>query len=155
MSGTPDSEVQKVMGGRLRVVREALGLTQEDMAENMGIVVTTLSAWESGRNQIDIVKLAKSATRWGFTTDWVARGELAGLRKDLADKVEAIIAKGPAPRRGRPPTSDPPVAPPTQPKGADPPIRPFPEGGRVKENRASRPLLKVVAPQLPCPAAEA
>jgi transcriptional regulator with XRE-family HTH domain len=91
------------MGVRLQVIREALGLTQEDMAKNMGVVVTTLSAWESGRNQIDIVKLAKSATRWGFTTDWVARGDLSGLRKDLADKVETIVTKVPTPRRGRPP----------------------------------------------------
>lgn len=91
------------MGARLQAIREALGLTQEDMAANMGVVTTTLSAWESGRNQIDIVKLAKSAARWGFTTDWIARGDLSGLRKDLADKIEAIIARGPASRRGRPP----------------------------------------------------
>jgi hypothetical protein len=44
-----------------------------------------------------------SATRWGFTTDWVARSDLSGLRKDLADKVEAMIEKGPSRRRGRPP----------------------------------------------------
>lgn len=103
MSGVPDSEAQKAMGARLQAVREALGLTQEDMAKNMGVVVTTLSAWESGRNQIDIVKLARSATRWGFTTDWVARGDLSGMRRDLADAVEAILTRLPAPRRGRPP----------------------------------------------------
>lgn len=97
-----DSGVQKAMGGRLRAVREALSLTQEDMAEYMGVVVTTLSAWESGRNQIDIVKLARSATRWGFTTDWITRGDLSGVRKDLADKIEAMITTGPARRRGRP-----------------------------------------------------
>lgn len=102
MSDIPDSEAQEIMGARLQIIREALGLTQEDMAEKMGVVMTTLSAWERGRNQIDIVKLAKSATRWGFTTDWVSRGDLSGLRKDLADKVEAIVAKEPIPRRGRP-----------------------------------------------------
>lgn len=102
MNGVPDSEVQRLMGARLKAIREALGLTQEQMATNMGVVVTTLSAWESGRNQIDIVKLAKSATRWGFTTDWVARGDFAGLRKDLADRLEALSEAEPAPRRGRP-----------------------------------------------------
>jgi transcriptional regulator with XRE-family HTH domain len=103
MSGVPDSEAQKAMGARLAALREALGLTQEDMAAQMGVVTTALSAWESGRNQIDIVKLARSADRWGFTTDWVARGDLSGLRRNLADKVAAIIKNGPSPRRGRPP----------------------------------------------------
>lgn len=91
------------MGARLAAVRDALGLTQEDMAAQMGVVTTALSAWESGRNQIDIVKLARSADRWGYTTDWVARGDLSGLRRNLADKVAAIIKNGPSPRRGRPP----------------------------------------------------
>ena len=102
MNGVPDSEAQSEMGARLQIIRQALGISQEEMAGKMGVVVTTLSAWESGRNQIDIVKLARSATRYGFTTDWVARGDLSGLRKDLADKVEAIVARGPGPRRGRP-----------------------------------------------------
>lgn len=102
MAGVPDSQAQKDMGARLQAVREAVGLTQEDLCETMGIVVTTLSGWETGRNQIDIVKLARAATRWGFTTDWVARGDLSGLRRTLADKVEAAMAKEHPPQRGRP-----------------------------------------------------
>jgi transcriptional regulator with XRE-family HTH domain len=102
MIDPPDSEAQKAMGARLKAVREALELTQEEMAAHMGVVITALSAWESGRNRIDIVKLARSAGRWGFTTDWIARGDLSGLRRDLADKVEAILARGPVPARGRP-----------------------------------------------------
>jgi transcriptional regulator with XRE-family HTH domain len=152
MSGEPDSEAQKAMGARLQAVREALDLTQDEMAKNMGVVVTTLSAWESGRNQIDIVKLARSATRWGFTTDWVARGDLSGLRKDVADKVEAILATGRRPRRGRRPAPHSPETSPPPTTGVDPP-RPFPEGGNVKENRVSPPLLTLV--QSPCPVLEA
>jgi transcriptional regulator with XRE-family HTH domain len=151
MSGEPDSEAQKAMGSRLQAVREAIGLTQDDMAKNMGVVVTTLSAWESGRNQIDIVKLARSATRWGFTTDWVARGDLSGLRKDVAEKVEAILAMGPGPRRGRRRAPHPPATSPDTPKERAPPKPPFREGGRVKENRVSRPPLTLVAPRRPCP----
>lgn len=126
MNTVPDSEAQKAMGVRLQAVREALDLTQEEMAQTMGVVPTTLSGWEGGRNQIDIVKLAKAATRWGFTTDWVALGDLSGLRRDLADKVEIIVARGPALRRGRPRT---------QPKRPGAPLRPTP-GRHVKENRS-------------------
>lgn len=137
MSGTPDSEVQAVMGLRLRAVRDALGLTQQAMADNMGVVVTTLSAWESGRNQIDIVKLAKSATRWGFTTDWVARGDMSGLRKDLADKIDALTTKTRPSRKGRPAASDPSPKALPSPKGLDPP-RPI-AGGNVNKSQ-----LKVI-----------
>lgn len=136
MSGEPDSEAQKAMGVRLQAAREALGLTQDDMAGHMGVGVSTLSAWEIGRNQIDIVKLAKSATRWGFTTDWVARGDMSGLRKDLADKIEAMIAAGPTPRRrqrGRPTVKDPRSTPPPQTAGPEPPSVPFPAGGSARE----------------------
>lgn len=127
MTGVPDSEAQKAMGMRLRAIREALGLTQEDMAAHMGVVITALSAWESGRNRIDIVKLARSAARWGFTTDWVARGDLSGLPRAIADRVEEIVRRGPVSRRGRPyarviePERAPPPVIPIRPKGADPP----------------------------------
>jgi transcriptional regulator with XRE-family HTH domain len=145
MAGVPDSQAQKDMGARLRAVREALDLNQDELCESMGVVVTTLSGWETGRNQIDIVKLAKAATRWGFTTDWVARGDLASLRRDLGDKVEAIIAKGNPQRRGRPQSriqsSDPPATP-TPPKDA-PPSRPR-VGGSVAENEDIGDCVRIV-----------
>jgi transcriptional regulator with XRE-family HTH domain len=99
------------MGARLQAIRQALGLSQEDMADHMGIAVSTLSAWEIGRNQIDIVKLAKAATRFGFTTDWVARGDLSGIRKSLADILEGMTTGDRSPRgrpRGRPKGPEPP-----------------------------------------------
>ena len=112
VSGIADSEAQKAMGARLQAIRQALGLSQEDMADHMGIAVSTLSAWEIGRNQIDIVKLAKAATRFGFTTDWVARGDLSGIRKDLADILEGMASGDRSPRgrpRGRPKGPEPPA----------------------------------------------
>ena len=101
VSGIADSDAQKAMGARLQSIRQALGLSQEDMADHMGIAVSTLSAWEIGRNQMDIVKLAKAATRFGFTTDWVARGDLSGIRKDLADTLEGMAAADTRSARGR------------------------------------------------------
>ena len=37
MAGVPDSQAQKDMGARLRAVREALDLTQDDLCETMGV----------------------------------------------------------------------------------------------------------------------
>lgn len=115
MRRNSDSEARRQMGSRLQAIREVLGMTQQAMASAAGVGVTTVSAWESGRNQMDLVKLAKLAMEFGFTTDWVALGDLSGVRFDLALKLQAraraaVDAAGQ--RRGRParkPPADPPV----------------------------------------------
>jgi transcriptional regulator with XRE-family HTH domain len=104
MTSVPDLEAQKVMGARFQVIREAPDLSQEEMSLTMGIAKTTLSGWEVGRNRIDVVQLARAADHWGFTTDWVARGDLFSLRTDLADKVQTILGGERAVRRGRQPS---------------------------------------------------
>lgn len=94
------------MGARLRAIREVLDLTQDQVAEVAGVGLTTISGWESGRNKIDLVKLARIASYFSFTTDWVARGDLGGVRFDLAQRLQQRLrgemAAQPA-RRGRPP----------------------------------------------------
>ena len=106
MGRKPDSAAQRAMGSRLRAIREVFDLTQEALAEIAGVGLTTISGWESGRNKIDLVKLAKLAEFVGFTTDWVARGDYAGLRFDIAVKLQQRVRQelsaGPM-RRGRPP----------------------------------------------------
>lgn len=104
MRKTPDTETQRAMGARLQAIREVLGLTQDQMADMAGVGVTTISGWEVGRNQIDLVKLSVLAGKLKFTTDWVALGDLSGLRFDVALKLQARTraAVGVAPaKRGR------------------------------------------------------
>ena len=91
------------MGARLAAVRQALDLTQDALGEIMGVGATTVSGWESGRNQIDIVGLARASEVLGFSTDWVARGDLGGVRFDLAIKLQRVAALDIGrPQRGRP-----------------------------------------------------
>lgn len=91
------------MGRRLQQARQALGLSQDELAAVLGIGTTTLSAWETGRNRIDIVKLARAAARFGFTLDWIALGSLAALPRGLAERIEALASTPDKKRRGRPP----------------------------------------------------
>lgn len=112
MEKASDTGLQIEMGARLRAIREVLDLTQAGLGEIMGIGATTIASWESGRNQIDIVKLSRAAKHCGFSTDWVALGDFSGLRFDLATKLQAymraqIANTGPA-RRGRPSKTQPP-----------------------------------------------
>ena len=107
MPDVSDSDAQKAMGRRLRQVREALELSQREMAQVLGISTTGLSAWEGGRNQIDLIKLARAATRYRFTTDWIAIGDMSGIRRDLAEKLERVAARSlGAVKRGRPTNRD-------------------------------------------------
>lgn len=104
MSDQPDSELTREMGIRLRRVRQALGLTQVQIVRGYGITPSGWSAWEGGRNQIKVTALAKLANRYGFTTDYVSKGDLSGVRKDLADRLQ-LLDDEPAPSkptRGRP-----------------------------------------------------
>ncbi|WP_329216798.1 helix-turn-helix transcriptional regulator [Streptomyces sp. NBC_01485] len=56
----PDSSPQAAFGARLRAAREALGLTQEALGEQMGYSGTHLSSVETGRKS-PTLRLARSA----------------------------------------------------------------------------------------------
>jgi transcriptional regulator with XRE-family HTH domain len=102
----PDGRTRQArqdMGQRLKALRMALGMTQLRLASAMGVSCPTVSAWESGRNPIDIVTLAQAARQFGFTTDYVALGDLSGIEPGLAgrllDCASVLPSRG---RRGRP-----------------------------------------------------
>lgn len=100
---------QRAMGVRLRLLREALGLTQAQFGETASVGATTIAGWESGRNMIDLVHLSWSAETLGFSIDYVARNDLGGLRHDLAIKIQALAraeTDAPVKRRGRPRSTD-------------------------------------------------
>jgi len=125
------------MGTRLKAVREAGGHTQDEFGKVCAVGVSTISGWESGRNQIDVIALARLADAFGFTTDWVARGDIAGLRFDLAVKLQAHIraaAGAVKPSRGRPRKPRPEAAPPTVAEAPEPVAR---TGRRVLHETAT------------------
>lgn len=84
----PKTQDMKLMGSRLRRIREAKGLTQPALADIMGVTTSAVSAWENGRNIVDAVALGAAAKYLGFTTDYVILGEIGGLPFDLAREVQ-------------------------------------------------------------------
>lgn len=50
-TATQYSEPEWTLGERLAKARKVAGLTQEQMARELGIKESTLAAWEVGRNQ--------------------------------------------------------------------------------------------------------
>ena len=59
------------LGHRLRARREALRLTQLDIAQILQVSPQAVSKWERGENAPDITLLAGLARALGTTTDWI------------------------------------------------------------------------------------
>lgn len=106
MSRPSKSELQREQGFRLRLCRERRNLTQTALGEMMGVGSTTVQAWETGRNQIDVVALAWVVRDLGVTTDYIILGDLGGLTPDVAAQLQqaqrAYLANPPKPRGPKP-----------------------------------------------------
>ena len=60
---------QKKIGGFLREPRKEKGVTQEQLAEILGVSGRTVSRWETGEGYPDIVLLPAIAAYYNVTVD--------------------------------------------------------------------------------------
>jgi transcriptional regulator with XRE-family HTH domain len=70
----PQSEATRVLGERLRDRRHALGLSQEAMADQMGVHWTFLGQVERGQRNISLHNLLKLARGLGVDPAELVRG---------------------------------------------------------------------------------
>lgn len=97
------------VGRRLRAAREAVGVTQNELAEAIGagkppLGGKRLSNWEAGDKMLPPSFAAAIAERHGLTTDFFYRGNTGGIEARLITKIEKALAgvqPGKA-KRGRP-----------------------------------------------------
>lgn len=66
---------KQTIGEFLAIQRKARGLTQQEVADMLGISNKTLSSWESGRSYPDILALPALAEIYGVTVDEIVNGE--------------------------------------------------------------------------------
>ena len=67
-------ELQRILGRNVRRLREAKGLSQEELAHASGIHVTYLSGVENGRRNITVAVLERLANALGVAeTELVCR----------------------------------------------------------------------------------
>lgn len=81
------------IGEVIRKYRKENHLTQEEMANDLGVTVPAVSKWETGNSYPDIALLAPIARLLGITTDM-----LLSYKEDLSDKeinrlLETVIQK--------------------------------------------------------------
>lgn len=73
-----DTERRKLIGGRLRVARRAIRLSQEDVASEVGVSQQTVANWETGRSPIDAVLLGNLCMLYGASPTQILYGQGCG-----------------------------------------------------------------------------
>jgi transcriptional regulator with XRE-family HTH domain len=103
------------VGGRVRAARRAAGLTQKQLAEELGVEPITVSRWERGVTSPSLPRLRRIAELTQTTVpDLVRTGdalseqaaELAALRAELAETRELVDRVVQALERLAPPRSN-------------------------------------------------
>lgn len=76
------------LGRILKEARENAGFTQNDIATELGVKYQTVSAWETGKNKIDIDTLIVLCNKYGLS--------LSGLLTDATEQKKAPTGEDPA-----------------------------------------------------------
>ena len=76
--------MEETLGKRIALKRKALGLTQDTLAEQLGITAQAVSKWENDQSCPDITMLPRLAAIFGCSTD-----ELLGIVPKQPDPMDA------------------------------------------------------------------
>ncbi|MFD2855387.1 helix-turn-helix domain-containing protein [Seohaeicola zhoushanensis] len=79
------------MGARLRIVREALGLSSGDFARSVGIDPSSYSKIESGNKPLKMDMGFAIAEAYGVTMDYLYRGRLTDLPDRVAEHLRQTL----------------------------------------------------------------
>ncbi len=76
---------------RIKELRLEKGLRQIDLAEQLGVLQSTISYWENGRVEPDIESLMKIANIFGTTVDCVIGGAISPPQKNTNRKWIPVL----------------------------------------------------------------
>lgn len=79
------AEALVLSGRRIRAVREAAGMTQDEVCELLGLKQSTYSRWESGERQPDWLIMRAFAARFKTSFDFLIRGLPIGMHPNLLE----------------------------------------------------------------------
>jgi transcriptional regulator with XRE-family HTH domain len=102
MSLHPHSpESREAISERLRLTREALGLTMSEWCRQCGIATNTWANYESGLRRISVDEAFKVARAFHITLDWIYRGRDEGLGYKVMDGLRRLQESEAADERKR------------------------------------------------------
>lgn len=86
------------MNERLKELRKILGLTQQEMADKIGVKRNTIATYESGKVDPSSRTLADICKEFGVREEWLRTGEDPMLvelpPEDEATKLASLLLKG-------------------------------------------------------------
>ena len=77
--------MEQTMGKRISSSRKRMGLTQDALAEQLGVTAQAVSKWENDQSCPDITMLPKLAKIFGITTD-----ELLGVEREKVYEAQVV-----------------------------------------------------------------
>ena len=80
------------LAGNIRVCRKARGLTQGELAQELGLTAQTVSKWETGMAVPDLNNLCALAAALQVTVDWLLQ-ERAGEAFVAIDGGSALLRR--------------------------------------------------------------
>lgn len=76
------------IGARLMQARQALGMTQAQMADQAGIARNAYNQWERGVERPSLGLALQLCDTFGLTLDWIYRGDPSGLPFRIASGLQ-------------------------------------------------------------------
>lgn len=98
MTSTPASDIgwyseeAATFGDRLAAARDAVGLSQEDLARRLGIKLKTIRAWEDDLSEPRANRLQMVAGILNVSIRWLLTGEGAGLTTPEPEAIPESVA---------------------------------------------------------------
>ena len=84
--------------GKIQARRKALGLSQEELAQRMGVSRQSVTKWETGLSAPDLDRLVELADTLGVSLDYLLRDQ-ADLPDASAEPEESVPVENPAEER--------------------------------------------------------
>ena len=79
------------IGERLLKLRKQKGLSQEEIANIIGVSRQTISKWETGESNPDFDKIIPLCDLYNITTDELIRGEIGNKEEIVEEKDTKVI----------------------------------------------------------------
>jgi transcriptional regulator with XRE-family HTH domain len=85
-------EDKDLIGQRIKEAREALGISQEQLAARLGIAFQSVQQWEAGKTTPRATRMRKLATVLGKTPTWLQFGVGSTSSKNINDIFKLITS---------------------------------------------------------------
>lgn len=79
------------IGQRIRKFRKACNLSQEELAEKVGISTTHMSHIETGNTKLSLPVFVDIANALSVQTDELLHDEPRGSKSDMKEKIEEVL----------------------------------------------------------------